>query len=326
VKIGIERDVALPSAYGEEQSHLLDERNSLKKEGHFPGELQPEQEPISKTKHEETPSINPLEELQKRIAELEGHLKEADVNKQALEGKISFLEAEVSAAKSMYTQKEREFTDSVAAAKAQARTEGREQGHGEGLQKGYNDGLAKAGTEVESRYKEKFSSLVAAMEGISANIEKQFAELAELNQPRMLRLWQSMLKKMLQHEMSLAPEGVFEVLADVLSRLSDKNHVVIYVSPDDLALLEDNLEGEFGDILRGVKHLELKPDAHIDKGSCLVETNLGVYDARWRTQFEQIDSVVESLFKKIGKPLQTKAKHSLPSKKKQKTTEAAQDE
>ena len=85
-------------------------------------------------------------------------------------------------------------------------------------------------------------------------------------------------------------DAVLPVLSDVLTRLSDKNSVVIYVSPEDLELLRSNLDQEFEEVLRGVRHLELKPDTNVDRGSCIVETGLGVYDARWRTQIEQIES------------------------------------
>jgi flagellar assembly protein FliH len=174
-------------------------------------------------------------------------------------------------------------------------------GHEEGLKNGYDTGLGKARAEVEKQYREQFSKLVATLEEISARLEENFAELTALNEPRMLRLWQGMLSKMLRRETSLSPEGILNVLSDILSRLSDKNHILIYVAPEDMALLENRLEGEFGDVLRGVKHLEMKPDASVDKGSCLVETNLGVYDARWRTQLEQIDSAVENLFQQLGR-------------------------
>jgi len=327
VKIGVERETALPSDNEEEQMFLLNEKSPPKKEEGLPEayQLESKPEPREKPKEEPKQASEPLKELQSLVGALEVQLNEAKAKEQGLAGKINSLEVELSAAKSTYAQKERELTAGADAVKAQARTEGREQGHGEGLQKGYNEGLTKAKAEIEGQYREKFSSLVAALEGISASIEKQFAELVELNQPRMLRLWQSMLEKMLLHEMTIAPDGIFKILADVLSRLSDKNHVVIYVSPDDIGLLENRLESEFGDILRGVKHLELKPDAHVDRGSCLVETNLGIYDARWRTQFEQIDSVVESLFQKLGKPPQVRAKKIRERAKKKKPEAGAEN-
>ena len=311
VKIGVSPETALPSDQREEQ--LLND-----------GELSE----ISELKEEtnrQSSAVDHLKELQSLITEQEAQLNATKDKEIALTAQIKSLEAEISAVKSASIQKERELTADADAVREQARAEGREQGHNEGLQKGYDEGLAQARAEMEGQYREKFSSLVTALEDISTRLEENFTELAELNQPRMLRLWHSMLKKMLHREIILAPDGIFNVLTDVLSRLSDKNHVLIYVSPEDIGILEDRLEGEFGDILRGVKHLELKPDAHVDKGSCIVETNLGIYDARWRTQFEQIDAVLESLFQKLGKAPQAKAKDNRTSAKKKKTEKSAEN-
>lgn len=49
------------------------------------------------------------------------------------------------------------------------------------------------------------------------------------------------------------------------------------------------------DSIRGVKFFELLSDDHVDRGSCLIETNLGIYDARWKTQLEQISTEVQGL-------------------------------
>jgi flagellar assembly protein FliH len=256
----------------------------------------------TKENTKENTFADPLGKANDRILELEAQLKTANAAKQSLGSKIAALEAELAGAKKTFAQKEQELSAGVKAAREQARTEGRTQGHEEGLKSGYDTGLGKARTEIENQYREKFSKLVATLEGISTRLEENFAELVSLNEPRMLRLWQGMLLRMLRHETRLFPEGLLKVLSDILSRLSDKNQIVIYVSPQDMTLLKERLTGEFGDVLRSVKHLELKPDASVDKGSCLVETNLGVYDARWSTQLEQIDSVIEGLFQKLGRP------------------------
>jgi len=304
VKIGVEPETALPSDQREEQL-LSEEKLSEALE--------------SKEEQKQASVIEPLKELQNLIAALELQLNEAKTKEQDFRGKIHSLETEMSAVKNASIQKERELAASVDAAREQARAEGRNIGRDEGLQKGYDEGLSKAKAEIEEQYRVKFSSLASALEGISARLEGQFAELVALNQPRMLTLWHGMLEKMLHREIVLTPDVIFKVLADVLSRLSDKNHVLIYVSPSDLALLEDKLEGEFGEVLRGVKHLELKPDAHVDKGSCIVETNLGIYDARWRTQFEQIDTAVDSLFQKLGTAPKVRAKESRARNSKKKS-------
>ncbi|MDR2522586.1 MAG: hypothetical protein LBC93_02635 [Synergistaceae bacterium] len=285
VKIGVASEPALPSSQEEEQ--LLN--------GDAGANTQPTQTP------ERAADLAKIEELNGQVAELETRLAGALAERQGFVAQLTSLETEMASIRNAAAQKEREMTASIGTAKEQARVDGAAQGHEEGLKSGYEAGLSKARTEVEAEYREKFSALAAKLEGIALKLEENFAELVMLNQPRMVRLWQEMLKKMLQRETTLSPDGVLAVLADVLSRLSDKNYVLIYVSPDDLELVRDRMAGEFGDILRGVKHLALKPDASVDRGSCIVETNLGIYDARWRVQLEQIEGAVEKLFQKLGK-------------------------
>jgi flagellar assembly protein FliH len=233
-------------------------------------------------------------------------LIEGKAEEQRLLEKISSLEVNLTEAKNTSLQKEQEFASSVEAAKEQARSEGREQGHAEGLQSGRESGLKQAHVEVEKQYKEKFANLIAMLEGISIKLEEHFSELIALNQPRMLRLWLEMLKRMLRCKITLVPEAVFNLLTDVLSRVSDKNHIVIYVAPEDMELLQNRVHKQFEEALRGVKHLELKPDTNVEKGSCIVETNLGIYDARWRIQLDQVEMAVEKLFQQLGKTFRNK--------------------
>ncbi|MDR1874038.1 MAG: flagellar assembly protein FliH [Synergistaceae bacterium] len=244
---------------------------------------------------------DPLQELTDRIMELQSGAAAAESVKKQLTSRIASLEAELVKVKEDVARKERELTASVEVAREQARAEGKTKGHAEGLESGRQASLVQARSEVTEEYRKKFADLMGLLEKIPVKLEENFAGLVALNQPRMLRLWQEMLKKMLQREMTLAPEAVLDVLGDVLARLSDKNHLLIYVCPGDMALLEAGLQEEFGDFLRGVRHLELKSDANVDKGSCIVETNLGIYDARWRTQLDQVETVIEALLQKLGK-------------------------
>jgi flagellar assembly protein FliH len=257
--------------------------------------------PARKEKEASLPP-DPLEELKNQMESLRKSLSDAEAARTQLTERAASAEAELAKVKEAAAQKEREMAAGIEAEKERARAEGKELGHAEGLESGHREGLEKARAEISEQYREKFAALAERLEGVSAKLEKNFSELTALNEPRMLRLWQEMLEKMLQREMILEPEGVLDVLSDVLTRLSDKNHVLIYVSPEDLGLLQESLGGEFEDVLRGVKHLEMKSDTNVDRGSCIVETNLGVYDARWRTQLDQIDAEIEKLFQKLGKP------------------------
>lgn len=270
VKIGIEAEPALPPEKEEEQrSHeLLKETETTETDRSGADSQAASSSPDSELLQE-------LENLRQKVAELEA--KNAELDEARREA-----EAQIDGAKTEYEEKRRVLDEEVEGRAAAAEAEARKKGRDEGWQTGHEEGLTQARTEVEAEYLERFSSLVAFIDELGKKLDASFNDLVALNEPHMLRLWFSMLGRMLRREVSLKPDVVRHVLADVLSRVSEKNQVAIYVAPEDLALLDGKMDREFQEVLRGVRRLELKADANVDPGSCIVETGLGIYDARWR--------------------------------------------
>lgn len=242
-----------------------------------------------------------LEELTVQIKALTNSLSNAEVANAELTEAKKKLESEIGGIRSDY-EKRRKTLESEAQANAKKIADkAREQAISEGQIKGYEDGLKKAREEVEQEYLEKFSSLAGIIEGVGKKLDENFAELVKLHQPRMIRMWTEMLKRMLFRQVELNPDTIDNVLSELLSRLSDKNQILIYVSPDDMKNLEGKLDTKFQEALRGAKRVELKSDPNVQNGSCIVETSLGVYDARWKTQMSQVESVVDEIFQQVNK-------------------------
>ena len=299
VKIGMESEAALPLEQGEEQ-------RSNGEDGIGVAEALASGEPV---RDENRELLDRIEELSRRLNDAERRSEELAREKAEAEAGRERLREE-------YAEKERALEARVLGESERAREEGRLRGEAEGREAGHVEGLRTAKVEVEALYLKKLGGLVSLLESMGTRLEAEFSELVALNQPRMLRLWFDLLERMLKREVELKPDALLPVLSDVLTRLSDKNSVVIYVSPEDLELLRSNLDQEFEEVLRGVRHLELKPDTNVDRGSCIVETGLGVYDARWRTQIEQVESVIEKLFQKLGKPAKPAKQKKRPSAQK----------
>ena len=242
-----------------------------------------------------------LEELTAQIKALTNSLSNAEVENAELTEAKRKLESEIGGIKSEY-EKRRKTLESEAQANAKKIADkARDQAISEGQVKGYEEGLKKARAEVEQEYLEKFSGLAGIIEGVGKKLDENFTELVKLHQPRMIRMWTEMLKRMLFRQVELNPDTIDSVLSELLSRLSDKNQILIYVSPDDLKHVESELDTKFQEALRGSKRVELKSDPNVQNGSCLIETSLGVYDARWRTQMSQVESVVDEIFQQVNK-------------------------
>ena len=254
--------------------------------------------PSSKAK----PAVpEPNKELLQKIESLEASLSEAEEKNAALTQERDKLASEINGVKADYEGRKKELEANAAAEAAKMADEARAKAKEEGWNAGHSEGLSAAQSEVKKEYLDKFSGLVSVLEGINKRLEESFAKLVSLNQPRMIRMWTEMLRRMLHRQVELHPEPLDVVLSDLLSRLSDKSQVVIYAAPDDIAHLEGDMDAEFREVLRGVHHLDLKADLNVEPGSCIVETSLGVYDARWRTQLGQVESVVDNVFQQVVK-------------------------
>lgn len=242
-----------------------------------------------------------LEELTAHVVQLTNSLSNAEVKNMELSDDNRRLQSEIEVVKSDYEQRRRKLESEAQANAKKIADKARAQALSEGQIRGYEEGLAKARQEVEREYLDKFSALAGVIDGLGKKLEANFAELVSLNEPRMIRVWTEMLRRMLYRQVELNPDTIDSVLSELLSRLSDKNQILIYVSPDDLKHVEAELDSKFREALRGTKRLELKADPNIENGSCIVETGLGVYDARWKTQMTQVESVVDEIFQQVKK-------------------------
>jgi flagellar assembly protein FliH len=191
----------------------------------------------------------------------------------------------------------RERTDFRANAVAEAATlkeKARIAGQQEGYDKGYDEGLAKAESSVRHEYEGKFAEAISLLEGMAASLTQSREQLAKTHSPQLIRLWEMMLSKMLATTVDMDPNVIERVVSGLLKRISDRERIIVYLNPADITMIEGNKD-TLMDSIRGVKFFELMSDDHVEKGSCLIETNLGIYDARWKTQLEQVSSEVKNL-------------------------------
>lgn len=170
----------------------------------------------------------------------------------------------------------------------------KEQGHQEGVTAGYVEGTQKAQEQLQAEYRERFATYVQMLEAVHASVVEKKEHLIASQLPQLISLWELMLSRMLLTRVSLDPRVAERTVRDIVQRISDREKILVYLHPEDLPLVTE-IHDELLDSLRGIKHFEFLRDAHVDKGSCLVETGMGIYDARWRTQLEQIDLQVQQL-------------------------------
>jgi flagellar assembly protein FliH len=208
------------------------------------------------------------------------------------------LKAQMESERAALEKERADFRASSAKEAADLKEASRKSGRDEGLAQGYSEGISKAEEEKKREYEGRFSQTLSLLQNISSQLAESRENLAKSHAPQLIRLWEAMLGKMLFAGVSLDGGAVMRVVENMLKRISDRERIIVYLNPADLSMIEGSKE-KLIDSIRGVNIFELLSDEHVDKGSCLIETNLGIYDARWRTQLEQVSSEVENLLMEV---------------------------
>ncbi|NLB83037.1 MAG: flagellar assembly protein FliH [Synergistaceae bacterium] len=238
---------------------------------------------------------DPLALLKEELALTQSRLERAEVEITLLSSRNRVLAEQFQAERKKAEEEEQQRRAILEAEGTDLRKRSVEEGFLEGKRTGCAEGQEQARREMKRHYEGKVASLVVLLENVHATLSKRLEGLAALHLPQLIRMWELLLSRMLQQEVTLREDTAMLVLREVLERVSDRERILVYLNADDLEGILGRKDS-FGDLLRGVKYLEYLSDANVEKGSCIVETNLGIYDARWRTQLEQIGKDIDHLF------------------------------
>lgn len=100
-------------------------------------------------------------------------------------------------------------------------------------------------------------------------------------------------EKLVKQEVAADPEIVLNITSHAIKEMG-KNHsnIIIKVNPADSALIKEHLPElyPYGDSKTTITVIE---DNEVDWGSCIVETNTGVIDARFSTQLAILQRAFE---------------------------------
>ncbi|GAB1409632.1 HrpE/YscL family type III secretion apparatus protein [Desulfovibrionales bacterium] len=89
-------------------------------------------------------------------------------------------------------------------------------------------------------------------------------------------------------------DRIVRVVRTALTTVRNQQHVTIRVAPADAEAVSTALAGFLTSSPGGKSFLDLVPDARLDRGACLLESELGVVDASLETQLKALENAFQS--------------------------------
>jgi type III secretion protein L len=198
-------------------------------------------------------------------------LKADTISEKVLGGAPKILKREVYEAT-------REARDLISAAQEKARliVDGaereRDRIHAEARQQGNAEGLA------------EWNDILARMRQRAEDLTKVWEE-------SMLRLSVHIARKIIGEELRLHPEAIVAIVREVLNGTRTGKRLAIQVNEAEAQYVRSQIE-PLKQFLGGGGDIEVVVSAHVPPGGCVIESELGIIDARLDTQLKCLEDAL----------------------------------
>jgi len=148
--------------------------------------------------------------------------------------------------------------------------------------------------DAEAEKKEALKSAYASGESKGlAQVTEQLMKLQKLREdfydnaePEVIKLVMTIAEKVIGHAATENPDTIKGVVRQALEKsLGDR--ITVRLNPEDYVTVT-SADGEFKDVIDRTKRLAFREDDTIEKGGCVVETEVGTIDAQIDVQLKAI--------------------------------------
>ena len=137
-----------------------------------------------------------------------------------------------------------------------------------GFEEGKQEGLA--------QYTQQISSALLQVRKMEEDIEPSYVNLVV-----------TCVEKIIGQELKANPEAIVGVVRNALIDARQQREIIVRVNPADVSALEKN-QNKLLEILARANAVEIREDASITRGGCMVMTELGAIDAQLERQLEAL--------------------------------------
>lgn len=172
--------------------------------------------------------------------------------------------------------------------KDSAYKQGMEEGHREGFEKGYEE--AKRSIERELKI----------IVEIKAGLESYKEEILKLAEKEIVMLGIALSEKIIRQRIAEDDNIVIDTLRVALKSVSHLDKLIIHLNPEDYSYM-NNKQEEIKEIISRYKEIKFIDDKRIEKGGCIIETEVGDIDTQPSNQLKKISSeILEEADKNLG--------------------------
>lgn len=162
-------------------------------------------------------------------------------------------------------------------------------------QQAYDLGLEEGRKMAFEKVSREISDRMQNIDQLFLGVKEMKKDLASFNEAHLIKLTFQMAARLAKTQLDGNNDAMVQILKDAVNLAQDEEQITVQVSPSQFEFLEE-LKKETGRDFEFIKKIHFEPNADVNDGGCVVETNYGEVDARVEQRIEQLwTSLSESL-------------------------------
>jgi flagellar assembly protein FliH len=170
-----------------------------------------------------------------------------------------------------------------------------QKGFNEGLEQGKSEG-EKAGVELAAG---KIEPLVNSLKSELLQLKNIRQETYRYIEKQVVDLALAIARKVVCREIEMDKEVVMCVAREAFAKVDDAVKIKIKMSPSDLQFI-DETKYQLSDLIDNIDNVTLEAEENIQRGGCILETNLGEIDARIEKQLQAVEESFRNTLENSG--------------------------
>jgi type III secretion protein L len=101
-------------------------------------------------------------------------------------------------------------------------------------------------------------------------------------------------KKIVGAELAIKEDAIIDIVMSTLKTVAQHKRIVIYVSKQDYEVLE-GAKSKLKDVFEQLESLSIRERDEIEKGGCIIETEIGIINAQLQNRWKTLEAAFEAL-------------------------------
>ncbi|MFZ1081933.1 MAG: FliH/SctL family protein [Candidatus Kryptoniota bacterium] len=164
------------------------------------------------------------------------------------------------------------------------------------FEEGFEAGKTEAAKFLQSEYEKKVQDNLRDLNSVTREFSKEVERYNQEFDSAVMKLAIAVAKRIVAREINIDEGAVLARSREAIRKIAGVDKIKIHVNPSDEEYIREH-RNELMSYADSVKEIAIEGDNKVERGGCIIESDLGNIDARISTQFELVEEALLGLVK-----------------------------